>query len=128
VAVSDTAHSTRITPAMLRAVLVSSDERDRYEGRILAAWREGYRTGWEARADDYDLGFCDGAMARKHAQHDLVAMAEAEAARWHLCCKACRRAGHRKDCRDCQDRTRGTFGDPMPGDYPGSGRPQRAAR
>jgi hypothetical protein len=68
--------------AALDAVLELSAERDRCLRRILAAWREGYRAGELAHADDYARGLFDGAMARKRAEHDLVELARLDIARW----------------------------------------------
>ena len=51
--------------------------------------------------------------------HGVVRDAEFERRQWHLCCRRYRLEGHRDSCRDCEDRTRETFGDPRPGDYPG---------
>jgi hypothetical protein len=60
--------------------------------------------------------------AEKRLQLGIVrALSEAAppAFRWHLCCKRCRRSRHRPGCRDCEDRTRETFGDPHPDDFAG---------
>lgn len=42
---------------------------------------------------------------------------EAERRRWHVCCRACRRTGHRDGCPRCEDRTRDTYGHPHVDDY-----------
>lgn len=39
---------------------------------------------------------------------------------WHVCCRECRRRGHRTGCRSCEDRTRATFSQPHPDDWTGS--------
>lgn len=72
----------------------------------------------------YDRGYVDGIECRKRVEHQLVDAlkeeAETKRRRWHLCCPACRRCGgHRAGCRDCQDRTLETFGQPWHGDYTG---------
>lgn len=84
----------------LRAFLALSDERDLHLRRILAAWREGYRVGGLAHADDYARGLVDGALARKRAEHDLVELARLDIARWGP---------------DGRER----FADPRPGEYTG---------
>lgn len=40
---------------------------------------------------------------------------------WHVCCRQCRRAGHRPGCTRCEDRTQATFALPHPDDTPGRG-------
>lgn len=83
-------------------LLARSNERDQYERRILAAWTDGYAAAEQAHAEDYDQGLCDGALARKRAEHDLVQAAALDVARWGP-------AG------------REHYGDARPGDYePGS--------
>jgi len=68
----------------------------------------------------YERGAQDGYVAAvadvKSAQHGLVRDLELELRRWHLCCRRCRLEGHRNGCRDCEDRTRAAFGQPMAGD------------
>jgi len=93
-----------MTATSVAEVLDRSAERDRYEQRILGAWREGFAAGELAHADDYAAGFHDGALARKHAQHDLVEMARLDAARWGPL-------------------GREHFGDQQPGDYQGGALP-----
>jgi hypothetical protein len=76
-----------------------------------------------AAAREYDRGAFDGYAAAiadiKALQHRLVLNAELEHRRWHVCCGRCRLTHHRDSCRDCQDRDRKTFGQPMRGDYSG---------
>ena len=86
------------------AILAMSDERDQALARILAAHREGYYAAWQDGADRYNAGFYDGAIRRKHAEHDVVGAQRVENARWEL------RGEHR---------TRETFADPHPDDYKG---------
>lgn len=50
--------------------------------------------------------------------HGIVRDAELERRQWHLCCRRCRLEGHRDSCRDCEDRTRESFGQPVPGESP----------
>jgi len=82
------------------ALLELSDERDRWERLVEQAYRDGYRAAERARADDYQRGLIDGALARKRAQQDLVEMARIDAAQWG-------------------PEGREHFADPRPGDYPG---------
>ncbi|MGH3186759.1 MAG: hypothetical protein ACRDOL_05755 [Streptosporangiaceae bacterium] len=74
----------------------------------------------ETAAREYERGLREGYLLAiadlKAFQHGAVRDAELERHRWHLC-RRCRLQGHRDGCRDCQDRTRATFGDPFPGDY-----------
>ena len=112
----------------LPELLALSDQRDAALRARQAAEAEGFRQGFAE-------GFAAGAEARSRellAEIDqekrlrsgiLQALSDSRppAGRWHLCCPACRRGGHRGGCRDCQDRTRETFGDPMRGDFPGLG-------
>ena len=81
-------------------LLALSDERDAHLAARLAAWREGFAAGQAAHAGDYPAGYVDGALARKHAQHDAVEYARVLAARWG--------PGGRDH-----------FAGPRPGDYPG---------
>lgn len=75
----------------------------------------------ESFAAGYAEGLADGAVgaaaAIKAAQHGCYANAQLEARRWHVCCKECRRRGHRDGCTRCEDRDRETFGEPHPDDY-----------
>lgn len=74
-------------------------------------------------ASEYERGSADGYLAAvadlKRAQHQAVDDLDAYLSCWHVCCRRCRLEGHRDSCRDCQARTRATFSDPQPGDYPG---------
>ena len=89
-----------MTPANLTELLARSEERDRYERRILAAWREGYGAGELAHADDYERGFTDGCRALKRAQHDASDVTRLDVLRWGPL-------------------GREHFADPRPGDYQG---------
>jgi hypothetical protein len=110
----------------LATLIGVSDSRERTLQARLEGWREGhiigYREGIEAGRAQYAAEVLADVAAEKRLQHDVVAALRAAAppaGRWHLCCRPCRRGGHRPGCRDCQDRTRETFADPMPGDYQG---------
>jgi hypothetical protein len=80
---------------------------------------------WAAAAfrRGYDAGVHDGYVAAladmKRAQHDLVDSVRDEVARWHLCCRDCRRVGHQPGCTRCEGRTRATFSRAHPSDFPG---------
>jgi len=82
-----------------------------------------------AAEDAYERGQVDGYLLAiadvKAFQHGLVKDAELERRRWLLRCHRCRLAGPQAACRDCEARTRTTFGQPHPDDYPGTG--QRCA-
>jgi len=119
-----TAACTACVVTAARELVAYSDAIDQAEARARAAWAEGYRAAAEAVAERArSEGYSEAVADVKAAEHGIVRVfrevAEAEAARWHLCCPACRLAGHRAGCRDCQDRTRETFADPMPGEYAG---------
>jgi hypothetical protein len=77
----------------------------------------------EAAAASREHAWAEGYVAAigdvKRTQHELVADLQLEARRWHLCCRPCRRSGHRPGCGECRDRTRLTFGQALSGDYPG---------
>lgn len=73
-----------------------------------AAYERGLHEGW-----------LDAIADLKAWQQGVVRDAEQERRRRHLCCPRCRLAGHRNGCRDCEDRDRETFGQPMRGDFPG---------
>lgn len=90
-------HSVR--PGDRAALLELSDERDRWQVRLLQAWREGFIFGAKSRSDDYERGFHDGVMASKRTQQAVIEDVRVQLARW---------GGLRKD-----------FGKPRPGDYPG---------
>jgi hypothetical protein len=111
--------------ACLAAELVAaSDVIDQAEARARAAWADGYAaaqrlTREAAEAEGYARAIADVKAAQHGVAGVLRELADGEAARWHLCCPACRRDGHRAGCRDCEARSRETFAAPMPGDYPG---------
>ena len=81
----------------------------------------------EAAAAEGERSWSEGYAAAvadvKAAQHGLVHVfreaGEAEEARWHLCCRACRLGGHRARCEQCEDRTRATFGQAHADDHRG---------
>ena len=50
-------------------LLMLSDERDQWERRCAAAWREGYACG---AGDRFAEGYAAGVAAVKRAQHHLV--------------------------------------------------------
>jgi hypothetical protein len=64
---------------VVASLLELSDERDLYERRILAAWRDGYRAGEAAHEYDYDRGIHDGITGYKRATKEIM-----EAARLQL--------------------------------------------
>jgi hypothetical protein len=84
-------------------------------------WRQICRemTGQTATAE-YERGWVDGLLAAvaelKRAQHQAVDDLDTWLNRWHLCCRPCRLEGHRAGCRDCEDRTRATFGEALSGE------------
>jgi hypothetical protein len=96
---------------------------------LLADWIEAetrYRLQFardvatEAEARGYERGLAEGYLLAvadlKAFQHGLVRDAQLERRRWHLCCRRCRLNGHRDGCPDCEDRTRETFSQPLPGE------------
>jgi hypothetical protein len=112
--------------AAARALIAYSDGRDRETAARLAGISEGYGAGYAA-------GDRDGAEAvhEWYAEQDRdiaaalagrpsPARTAAARARWHVCCRPCRLAGHRDGCAGCEDRARETFGAPHSGDYPGA--------
>lgn len=117
--------SARIVTAApeLAELLAYSDRRDAELAARTAARAEGFAAGAAQAAAQWQAGYVAACAALKAAQHGLVdvfrGVAETQAARWHVCCRRCRLAGHRTGCRDCQARARVTFGEPMPGDYTG---------
>jgi hypothetical protein len=128
-----------------RELIAVSDALDAAEARARSGWASGYRAGADAaRERSHSEGYAAAVADIKRTERELVAavrgVGELLAARWHLCCPACRLAGHRAGCRDCQARTRETFAGPLPGEYaggpvawlpgwaPGSGRPPGAER
>jgi hypothetical protein len=72
----------------------------------------------EAAASAYERGLREGYLLAvadfKAFQQGVVRDAELERRRWHLCCRRCRLEGHQDGCRDCEDRTRETFGQALP--------------
>lgn len=116
----------RDTAALISAARELIAASDRLDGQLaarLAAYAEGYQRGLaeaeRARAEGYVEAIAD-VKAAEHAIVDAIRRpAEAERRRWHVCCLPCRRAGCRAGCAGCQDRARGTFGDPAEGDYLG---------
>jgi hypothetical protein len=117
---AETLYSAAELTAAARELIAASDRLDGQLAVRLAAHAEGYRLGAEQAAGQWQAGH---AAAIKGVQHELVdalgELAAVQARRWHLCCPPCRRGGHRGGCRDCQDRTRETFGEPFAGEYPG---------
>ncbi len=89
--------------ADIASLLALSDERDLWSRRILDAERRGYQRG---RADGYDAGYTDGILGRKRARHQAVEALDVYLRRWKL---------------RGETRTRSTFGQPHPADYPGRG-------
>lgn len=81
--------------------------------RRLAA--ESYHAGWSE-------GFVTAIKEYKAAQHGLYRDAQLEPSRYHVCCRECRRSGHRDGCEACQDRDRWTYGANHPDDYRGQPR------
>ena len=99
------------------------DERDAWERRITAAARAAYRAGYvDGRADERIAADRTWAAQPPVPLPAGPALADAEARRWHVCCRRCRLGGHRYGCEDCEDRTRETFGEPHRGDRPAGGR------
>jgi hypothetical protein len=85
----------------------------------------------EAAAAERERSWSEGYVSAiadvKGAQHGVVGVlrkvGEVGVARWHLCCRACRRAGHRAGCGQCADRTRATFGQAHADDHLGGPAP-----
>ena len=106
-----------------RELLEYSDRQDGQLAARLAAHAEGYRQGLaeaeRARAEGYAEAIADVKAAQHGIVRALRGEAERQAARWHLCCLPCRRAGHRTGCDACQDRTRETFGELLEGEHLG---------
>ena len=84
------------------SLLDYSDELDRQLRLRLSAYRQGYAAAEAAHADDYDLGYADGVMARKRAGIRLYEVLQLEQRRWEL---------------RGEKRTRRTFGLPHKDDY-----------
>jgi hypothetical protein len=120
---AETLYSAAELLAAAREVIAASDRLDGQLAARLAAHAEGYRLGADQAAGQRQAGYAAAIAEIKGVQIELVdalgELAEVQARRWHLCCLSCRRGGHRVGCADCQDRTRETFADPMPGDYLG---------
>jgi hypothetical protein len=122
------------TPAEVAWLLALSDERDRCEVRMRAAWFAGFHAGERVHEDDYGRGFTAGAAALKRQIRNEVDDWRAEMLRWHVCCRECRRApGEKrrcvrawKGCPQCEVRTRQTFGLAHSDDYPGGAANLRA--
>ncbi len=86
-------------PLIRACVLAESDRRDAETARVHNAWRAGYAAAQADCDDAYDRGYADGALLRKHAQHDLYGAVRAALDAW---------PGGREHA-----------GDPRPGDYTG---------
>jgi hypothetical protein len=93
-------HDALDNPAEAERLIALSDERDLWQRLCLSAFREGWQAAEQAHADDYDLGYVDGLLRRKHIEHDAVEAAKLEVLRWG--------PGGREH-----------YADPRPGDYPG---------
>ena len=102
--------------------LAESGRRDRELAARLSAWREGFAAGM-AEGIDVGHGLAMGEIAEEKRMQVGIVQALRDSAppagRWHVCCRACRLGRHRPGCRRCEDRTRETFGQPHPDDYPG---------
>lgn len=104
----------------IAALLALSDERDMWAARLLAAERDAYRRGY----GDGFSGGAEHAWGERRALPPVIAgvgqtLAGVTRRRYHVCCRTCRRTGHRDGCRRCQDRTRDTVGGRHPEDYRG---------
>jgi hypothetical protein len=117
------ARVTELEAQARQAVLDLSDERDAALARLLAVRAAEYARG---ETDGYERGQVDGVMEFKAYYHGLVEDFAIECRRWHVCCRACRRAipGKRRcdrqaGCPRCQVRTRETYAQPHPDDYAG---------
>lgn len=105
---------------MSAELLALSDERDLWGSRLLDTERTAYVLGHaDGRADERREADRAWAARPRQRVRDGDALADVEAARWHLCCRPCRLAGHRAGCTDCEDRNRETFGLPSAADYQG---------
>jgi hypothetical protein len=87
-------------------LLELSDERDRYLSRIRAAEVHGYQRGHD---DGYSAGWLDALAMVKRVEHEMVDAFNRMAVSWTV-------RGQR--------RTRATFGQPHPRDYPGGELPR----
>jgi hypothetical protein len=74
--------SNSASASTIAALLELSDERDRYEQRILAAWRDGYRCGELAHACDYDRGVDHGIRGYKRATREIMEAARLQIRRY----------------------------------------------
>jgi hypothetical protein len=70
------------TAEAVAELLALSDERDRYECRILAAWRDGFRCGELAHEFDYDLGVDHGIQGYKRATKEIMETARRQIQRY----------------------------------------------
>lgn len=89
-----------VTQVAQQQLMILSDERDQWSALVGETFRLGYAAALHDHQDDYRRGLLDGAGVRKRAEHDLVAFARLELARWG--------PGGREH-----------FGDPRPGDFTG---------
>jgi hypothetical protein len=95
-----------------RDLLALSSERDKWQARLTAAQRDAYRQGWQACLDR----FADLTGGRVWPAHPT----EIELRRYFVLCPACRRTGGQAGCGQCRPGPRRSFGQPVPGDYPGA--------
>lgn len=103
-------------------VLAMSDEVDRatelaarLAGELAAeAYDRGYQGGYErgARVLSAEWPSVVAPLLAEWPDH-----AELVRRRCHVCCRECRRGGHRDGCARCEDRTPETYGTPHPDDY-----------
>lgn len=87
-----------------------------------AGLADGYRIGYRLGAHDYSADWQQTILPILERVADSPAPADRDRRRWHVCCRPCRRTGHQPGCPDCEDRTRDTYSDPHPDDYPGGAR------
>lgn len=74
----------------------------------------------QARAEGYAEAVADMKRADRGIVKTWRELSETERARWLRLCGECRRAyGRRPGCQRCEYRTRETYGEPHPDDYPG---------
>lgn len=59
-----------------------SNERERWESRNWKFWHEGYAAALFDHRDDYNRGYLDGVLDRKHQWHNVVEAARIDVARW----------------------------------------------
>ncbi|HET6189489.1 MAG TPA: hypothetical protein VFE59_21165 [Trebonia sp.] len=110
-----------VTPAGLLALVPDWPAETAY-------WRQLCREAW---ADAYERGYRDGferGARQLEATWPVIAepalrrrpdYAEIEARRLLVCCRRCRRHGHRPGCPDCASRDRATAGSAHRDDYGG---------